>query len=75
MEEVASWEPQISKLSVGEILQWSSRTFGHDLVFATSLGLEDQLVAQVIADLRLNIDIVTLDTGRLYEETQTLIHP
>jgi phosphoadenosine phosphosulfate reductase len=39
------------------------------IVFTTSFGLEDQAIAHAILSQRLTIDIVTLDTGRLFPET------
>lgn len=39
------------------------------IVFTTSFGLEDQAVAHAILVQDLAIDIVTLDTGRLFPET------
>ncbi|MEO3387937.1 phosphoadenylyl-sulfate reductase [Mesorhizobium sp. CAU 1741] len=42
-------------------------------VFTTSLGIEDQVVTAAIARSGALIDIVTLDTGRLFRETAELI--
>ena len=39
------------------------------LVFTTSFGLEDQAIAHAIFTQHLDIDVLTLDTGRLFEET------
>jgi len=39
------------------------------LVFTTSFGLEDQAIGHAILSQALDIDIVTLDTGRLFAET------
>ncbi|TVR10350.1 MAG: phosphoadenylyl-sulfate reductase [Salinarimonadaceae bacterium] len=39
------------------------------LVFTTSFGLEDQLVTHAILTRRLDIAVVTLDTGRLFPQT------
>ncbi len=39
------------------------------LVFTTSLGLEDQAIAHAIFTQDLTIDVVSLDTGRLFPET------
>jgi phosphoadenosine phosphosulfate reductase len=40
------------------------------LVFTTSFGLEDQAIAHAILSRSLAIDLVTLDTGRLFPETR-----
>ena len=42
------------------------------LVFTTSFGLEDQVVTHLIATQNLPIEIVTLDTGRLFGEVHAL---
>ena len=39
------------------------------IVFTTSFGLEDQALAHLIFTDRLDIEVVTLDTGRLYPST------
>jgi phosphoadenosine phosphosulfate reductase len=38
------------------------------IVFTTSFGLEDQVITRMIADAGLDIEIATLDTGRLFPE-------
>ena len=42
------------------------------IVFTTSLGLEDQVITHWLASAQLDIDVVTLDTGRLFPETYEL---
>jgi len=42
------------------------------VVFTTSFGLEDQAIAHAIFSQALAIDVVTLDTGRLFPETYQL---
>ncbi len=39
------------------------------IVFTTSFGLEDQAIAHALFDRDLAIDVITLDTGRLFPET------
>jgi phosphoadenosine phosphosulfate reductase len=39
------------------------------LVFTTSFGIEDQAISHAIFDQNLDIEVVTLDTGRLFPET------
>src|SRR5215467_5141288 len=41
------------------------------IVFTTSFGLEDQVILHHICEAGLDIDVVTLDTGRLFPETYT----
>lgn len=42
------------------------------IVFTTSLGLEDQVLTHLIFTGNLDIEVATLDTGRLFPETYTL---
>lgn len=42
------------------------------IVFTTSFGLEDQVLTHFIVESGLKADIVTLDTGRLFPETQAV---
>jgi len=42
------------------------------IVFTTSFGIEDQAIADAIFGQELEIDVVTLDTGRLFSETYEL---
>ncbi len=42
------------------------------IVFTTSFGIEDQAVTHLILTQKLAIDIVTLDTGRLFAETHAV---
>ena len=59
-------EPQERLLSLANLLP-------DGLVFSTSLGLEDQVLTDMIARLGLPVRFVTLDTGRLFQETYDLI--
>lgn len=42
------------------------------IVFTTSFGIEDQAISHLIFEGRLDIDVVTLDTGRLFPSTYKL---
>ncbi|HEX4553083.1 MAG TPA: phosphoadenylyl-sulfate reductase [Xanthobacteraceae bacterium] len=42
------------------------------IVFTTSFGIEDQAILHMIHERGLDIDVVTLDTGRLFPETYEL---
>jgi phosphoadenosine phosphosulfate reductase len=52
---------------VGRIKEVASRIEGR-IAFSTSLGLEDQAILHAIAKSGADIDIFTLDTGRLFPE-------
>jgi phosphoadenosine phosphosulfate reductase len=42
------------------------------LVFTTSFGLEDQVLSHLICENGIDIELATLDTGRLFPETMEL---
>ncbi len=73
MKEIAQWQELLSSAAPAEILRWAYRQFGTRVVFATALGLEDQVITHFLAQNSPTIRIVTLDTGRLFPETHELI--
>jgi phosphoadenosine phosphosulfate reductase len=59
-------------LSLGERLEHIAELFGQP-VFTSSLGLEDQLLTALVAEHGPTVQVVTLQTGRLFPETLELI--
>lgn len=72
-ERIGEWQAAVAGMSSLEVLGWAAGTFGPDVAFATSLGLEDQVLTDMIARLDPAIPMFTLDTGRLFTETYDLI--
>jgi phosphoadenosine phosphosulfate reductase len=66
--------PLLGISDLSQRLAAASRLVDGRIVFTTSFGLEDQAITHAIceSDLDLHIDIVTLDTGRLFPETYDL---
>jgi phosphoadenosine phosphosulfate reductase len=52
-----------------EILQWAIATYGPRAGLATSFGIEDMVLTDMLAKLGGGLTLFTLDTGRLHEET------
>ncbi len=52
-----------------DALKWLSEHPDFAPVFSTSFGQEDQVITDLISRHDLNIDLFTLDTGRLFQET------
>lgn len=73
LEEIPDLNKKLGNLHSTDILSIASSEFGSQIAFATSLGLEDQVITHMIASLGLPIRIFTLDTGRLFPETYELI--
>jgi phosphoadenosine phosphosulfate reductase len=56
-----------------EVLRFFIREFNGRLGFSTSLGAEDQVITQIIANIDPSVYIFTLDTGRMFPETYDLL--
>ena len=56
------------KKSIDVLTELASR-FAGKIVFTTSFGIEDQVVTDMIFRNDIPIKVITLDTGRLFEET------
>jgi phosphoadenosine phosphosulfate reductase len=63
----------LTPLTAEERLQEIVSLYNGGVVFSTSLGQEDQAITYMIAKQKLPIEIFTLDTGRLFQETYELI--
>jgi phosphoadenosine phosphosulfate reductase len=59
----------ITGKSAEEILEAISGLSSEKIVFSTSLSYEDQAITHMIFSKKLNIEVFTLDTGRLFSET------
>jgi len=55
--------------NLAAMLEKVAMQFPGKVVFTTSFGIEDQVVTDLIFSNNLDIKVVTLDTGRLFEET------
>jgi phosphoadenylyl-sulfate reductase (thioredoxin) len=71
-EDIRRAAEQLETASPTEILGWAADQFAPRLVFATSLGIEDCIVTDLIARARLPIALFTLDTGLLFPESYAL---
>jgi phosphoadenosine phosphosulfate reductase len=61
--------PLIEGKSIVEAMRILCEAYPNEVVFTTSFGYEDQVVTDLICSNGLPVKIVTLDTGRLFEET------
>lgn len=60
-------------MTAEQIIRLSYKEFGGKLIFASSLGEEDQVITDLISKVSSSIEIFTLDTGRLFQETYELL--
>lgn len=70
--EIEKLRNDAAALDAPGLLAFAARRFPGRAVFATSFGAEDQVLTDMIAAAKLPLDIVTLDTGRLFPETLEL---
>jgi len=57
-----------------EALAVLANEFPEKVVFSTSLGYEDQVISHMIFANKLPIQVFTLDTGRLFNETYSVLN-
>ncbi len=55
--------------SIEESFQILVSLFPGQVVFTTSFGIEDQVISHIIFQNNIPVEVVTLDTGRLFPET------
>ena len=52
-----------------EVLRELASRYKNKIIFTTSFGMEDQVITDLIFRHELPVKVITLDTGRLFEET------
>src|SRR5689334_1892690 len=73
ISDLSELQRELVGKSPEQMLAWAVAKFPGKLAFASSLGVEDQALTDLIARNQLPIPIFTLDTGRLFQETYELI--
>jgi len=61
--------PDLEDKTAQEILRWADENFGKKLAIASSFGLEDVVLIDMMVKINPKVRIFTLDTGRLPQET------
>ncbi len=72
MNEINYVKEEIARLGAEEVLAFIAKRFTNSAVFSTSFGLEDQVLSHQIFSKNLEINVFTLDTGRLFPETYSV---
>lgn len=72
-QEVPAFANSLRNLTLADRLAAVVREFAPRPAFSTSLGKEDQAISHAIFSADLAIRVFTLDTGRLFEETQSAL--
>lgn len=72
-DRIAQWNDQFEKASAADVLAYFADEFGERLCFSSSMGVEDQVLTDMLVKIKRGTRIFTLDTGRLFPETLNLI--
>ncbi|HLE34559.1 MAG TPA: phosphoadenylyl-sulfate reductase [Nitrososphaerales archaeon] len=68
-EEVQKISDGMESKSAQEVLKWALETFHPRIALASSFGAEDVVLIDMLAKLRKDAKVFTLETGRLNQET------
>jgi phosphoadenosine phosphosulfate reductase len=71
--QAKAYSKKLNESSPQQILDFALSEFKDKVCFASSLGLEDQVLIDMIVALGHKIRIFTLDTGRMFPETYSLM--
>src|SRR5262249_37166099 len=72
LNRVTALVPRLAGLSPADRLALLREEVAGKIIFTTSFGIEDQIILHMINDRDLDVEVVTLDTGRLFPETYEL---
>jgi len=73
IEEIEALNNKFKNKSPIELLQYFLSEFKDKIALSSSMSAEDQVLTQMIVNIDKNTKIFTLDTGRLFPETYSLI--
>lgn len=71
--QIEEWNESLGEKSAVEVIGFFLEHFGEKIVLSTSLGLEDQVLTDLVMGQNSDTEVFTLDTGRLFPETYDLI--
>jgi phosphoadenosine phosphosulfate reductase len=71
--QIAEWNETLKDKSPIGVIGFFLGHFGDKILLSTSLGLEDQVLTEMVLRQDRNAIVFTLDTGRLFPETYDLI--
>jgi phosphoadenosine phosphosulfate reductase len=70
---IEEFNSKFKALNTKELLQLATSKHLNGIVFTSSMGAEDQVLTEILSSFDSNVEIVTLDTGRLPYETYKTI--
>ena len=71
--QIARWNTELKDKSAVGVIGYFLQHFAEKVVLSTSLGLEDQVLTEMVLRQKRSVEVFTLDTGRLFPETYDLI--
>lgn len=71
--KIEEWNRHLKGKSAIGVVSYFLEQFGEKIVLSTSLGLEDQVLTEMVIRQNRDTRVFTLDTGRLFPETYDLI--
>jgi len=71
--QIDQWNESLKGKSAVGVIGFFLQYFGDRILLSTSLGLEDQVLTEMVLRQNPGVDVFTLDTGRLFPETYDLI--
>lgn len=72
-EEITRLNEEFSSAAPEDVLRLFIERYGDRIALSSSLGLEDQVLTDMVCKIDKSTRIFTLDTGRLFPETYSLI--
>lgn len=71
--EISEINEKLEKATAQEVLQWAVKKFGSNIALASSFGAEDVVLIDILTKVDKNDRVLSLDTGRLHQETYNVI--
>jgi phosphoadenosine phosphosulfate reductase len=70
--QTGEWATELEGQPAADILAWAAHQFAPRVTFGTGFGAEGCVLIHLIAEQALPIDVFTVDTGLLFDETYDL---
>jgi phosphoadenosine phosphosulfate reductase len=72
--KISSLNQQLADADAVGLIAYFLNEYNGRIALSSSLGLEDQVLTEMVCSIDKNVNVFTLDTGRLFPETYDLIH-
>ncbi|MFA8301093.1 MAG: phosphoadenylyl-sulfate reductase [Hyphomicrobiales bacterium] len=72
-QQIEKWNKELESKSPKEVIAFFLKHFGNKIAFASSLGAEDQVITEMMANCGEKGKVFTLDTGRVFPESYELL--